>query len=84
MKLKRFNESWEENAYNRKEEYFDLLDDVLDAIIDETGSWKDDEEWHYTAEMYDLLKSLIDNLGRFSGKLEKDFLIKLEKINDKQ
>ena len=40
MKLKRFNESWEENAYNRKEEYFDLLNDVLDTIKEETMSWK--------------------------------------------
>jgi len=84
MKIRKFNENWQENAYNRKEEYFLLLDDVLDSIIDETSLWKDDIEWHYTPEMYDLLKSLISDLGRFSEKLSNDFLQKLEKINEKQ
>ena len=88
MKLKRFDtlneSSWQEKAYNRKNEYFELLENVLDAYKIESSYWKEDTKWHYTSEMYDLLKSLIENLARLNEDLSDNLSEKLEEINNKR
>jgi len=84
MKVKKFNENWQENAFNRKTEYVNLLDDVLETYKEQSKKWENDDKWHYTAEMYDLLESLIENLERLDEDLSSEYMIKLENINEKQ
>jgi len=71
-------------AFSRKTEYVNLLDNVLETYKEQSKKWENDDEWYYTAEMYDLLESLIENLGRFSEDLSNEYITKLENINEKQ
>lgn len=85
MKIRKFNENWQENAFSRKDKYMDLLNNVLDAIKEKTSEWMQDNEYHYTSEMYDLLTSLIENLDRFSDDdFYKLYKKELEEINNQQ
>lgn len=84
MKIKKFNENWQDKAYIRKDKYAELFEEILETMKDKLGVWIDDKDWHYTGEMYDLLKGLIDNLERFDEETHTKFVEKLEKINIEQ
>jgi len=80
MKIKKFNESWQENAFLRKEKYSVLLDEILSTIKEKFSTWENDNEYHYTPETYDLLEGLVSQLERFDVETYNKFIQKLEEI----
>ncbi len=84
MIIKRFDQI-DENMNNeqeaiRKEKYIELFQDVLKAHEERVQKWKEDKEWSYVGEMYDLneyLISLLEETPKYEELLEK-----LNEINE--